>query len=78
MCEDALAMVAAFGLLVADRTVPPPRPDLKVWRSTDRFRAHVAAGGGPLVWQAITRSGLPERLHSEPRTGDRHVQEEVE
>ena len=77
MCEDALAMLAAFGLLIADRTVPPPRADLKVWRSTDRFRAHVSAGGGPLVWQAMTRSGLPDRLHGEPGTEHRHGQEEV-
>jgi len=70
MCEDALAMLAAFGLLVADRTVRPLRGELKVWRSTDRFRAHVAATGGPLVWQTITRTGLPDRLHgiSVPQT----------
>jgi hypothetical protein len=70
MCEDALAMLAGFGLLVTDRTVPPPRSDLKVWRSTDRFRAHVAAVGGPLVWQTIIRSGLPGRLEgiSAPET----------
>jgi hypothetical protein len=66
MCEDALTMLAAFRLLVPDRTAPPPRTDLKVWRSTDRFRAHVAAGGGPLVWQTITASGVPDRLHREP------------
>jgi hypothetical protein len=78
MCEDALAMLAAFGLLVVDRTVPPPRADLKVWRSTDRFRAHVAAGGGPLVWQAITRSDVPDRLHREPHTGHTRGQEEAE
>src|SRR5439155_7330392 len=70
MCEEALAMLAAFGLLVMDRTVRPPRGDLKVWRSTDRFRAHVAASGGPLVWQTITRSGMPERLHGMPQNGD--------
>ncbi|WP_037360316.1 hypothetical protein [Amycolatopsis orientalis] len=58
MCEEVLGMLAAFGLLVADRTVPPPRPDLRVWRSTDRFRAHVAAGGGPLAWQTIVNSGI--------------------
>jgi hypothetical protein len=59
MCEDVLAMLAAFGLVVADKTVPPLRPDLGVWRSTDRFRAHVAAGGGPLVWQTISSSPVP-------------------
>jgi hypothetical protein len=69
MCEHALAMLAHFGLLVADGTAPQPRPELKVWRSTDRFRAHVAASGGPLVWQTITRSGLPERMHSSSRYG---------
>jgi hypothetical protein len=58
MCEEVLGMLAAFGLLVADRTIPPPRPDLRVWRSTDRFRAHVAAGGGPLAWQTIVNSGI--------------------
>jgi hypothetical protein len=56
MCEDVLVMLADFGLVVADKTVPPPRADLRVWRSTDRFRAHVAAGGGPLVWQTLTES----------------------
>lgn len=66
MCEDALTMLAAFRLLVPDRTAPPPRPDLKVWRSTDRFRAHVAAAGGPLVWQTITASGISDRLSGGP------------
>ena len=56
MCEDVLVMLSDFGLVVTDRTAPPPRSDLKVWRSTDRFRAHVAAGGGPLVWQTLTAS----------------------
>jgi hypothetical protein len=56
MCEDVLVMLSDFGLVVTDRTAPPPRADLKVWRSTDRFRAHVAAGGGPLVWQTLTAS----------------------
>lgn len=54
MCEDVLVMLADFGLVVPDKTVAPPRAELRVWRSTDRFRAHVAAGGGPLVWQTIT------------------------
>lgn len=58
MCEEVLVMLAEFGLVVADRTVVPPRPDLKVWRSTDRFRTHVAAGGGPLAWQTIAHSGM--------------------
>ncbi|MDA2812329.1 hypothetical protein O4J56_16935 [Nocardiopsis sp. RSe5-2] len=53
MCEDALAMLHEFGLLLVDRTTPPPRPDLRAWRSTDRFRACVAVGGGPLVWQTL-------------------------
>jgi hypothetical protein len=66
MCEDALQMLAGFGLVVADKTAPPPRPDLGVWRSTDRFRAHVAASGGPLAWQAITRS---QRSHQPPTRG---------
>jgi hypothetical protein len=61
MCEDVLAMLASFGLLVNDRSVPPPRAELKVWRSTDRFRAHVAAGGGPLAWQTLTGSQIPDR-----------------
>ena len=56
MCEDVLVMLSDFGLVVTDRTAPPPRADLKVWRSTDRFRAHVAAGGGPFVWQALMAS----------------------
>lgn len=53
MCEDVLEMLAAFGLVVPDRTVPPPRADLGVWRSTDRFRAHVGTAGGPLAWQTM-------------------------
>jgi hypothetical protein len=68
MCEDALTMLAAFGLLVVDRTMRPPRKELKVWRSTDRFRAHVAASGGPLVWHTIIGTGLPDRLQSAPGT----------
>lgn len=60
MCEDVLLMLASFGLVVADRTVPPPRAELKVWRSTDRFRAHVATAGGPLVWQTITGSPVSD------------------
>jgi hypothetical protein len=63
-------------MLVVDRTVRPPRSDLKVWRSTDRFRAHVAASGGPLVWQTITCSGVPERLHGTPASGDAGDEEE--
>jgi len=66
MCEDVLVMLSEFGLVVTDRTAPPPRADLKVWRSTDRFRAHVAAGGGPLVWQTLTAS--PSR--ADPVGGD--------
>jgi hypothetical protein len=62
MCEDVLTMLAAFGLLVVDRTIPSPRLELRVWRSTDRFRAHVAASGGPLAWQTMVRSGVSERL----------------
>jgi hypothetical protein len=62
MCEDVLGMLAAFGLVVPDRTTPPPRPDLKVWRSTDRFRAHVAASGGPLAWQTIVQSGVADEV----------------
>jgi hypothetical protein len=61
MCEDVLVMLAAFGLVVPDRTVPPPRADLGVWRSTDRFRAHVATEGAPLAWQTMT---------SPPTTGE--------
>lgn len=64
MCEDVLMMLAAFGLLVVDRTVTPPRAELKVWRSTDRFRAHVAASGGPLVWQTIAHSHVPDQVLS--------------
>jgi hypothetical protein len=62
MCEDVLVMLSAFGLVVTDRTMPPPRPDLKVWRSTDRFRAHVAASGGPLAWQTIAHSGVSDEV----------------
>lgn len=65
MCEDVLVMLGGFGLLVVDRTAAPPRTELKVWRSTDRFRAHVAASGGPLVWQTLTSSDLPDRLGAE-------------
>ena len=49
-------MLAAFGLMVPDKTVSPPRADLGVWRSTDRFRAHVATAGAPLAWQTMTGS----------------------
>jgi len=44
-----------------------------VWRSTDRFRAHVAASGGPLAWQTIARSRISERLSGDaqdPLDGD--------
>jgi hypothetical protein len=64
MCEDVLVMLADFGLVVADRTSAPPRPDLRVWRSTDRFRAHVAAGGGPLVWQTMVNSARSRQPHT--------------
>jgi hypothetical protein len=56
MCEDVLVMLAAFGLMVPDRTVPPPRADLGVWRSTDRFRAHVGSAGAPFAWQTMNDS----------------------
>lgn len=62
MCEDVLVMLAAFGLLVVDKTVRSPRPELKVWRSTDRFRAHVAASGSPLAWQTIVHSHVPDQV----------------
>lgn len=62
MCEDVLMMLAAFGLIVVDRTIASPRVELRVWRSTDRFRAHVAVSGGPLAWQTIARSRISERL----------------
>jgi hypothetical protein len=58
MCEDVLVMLAAFGMMVPDKTVPPLRADLGVWRSTDRFRAHVGSAGAPLAWQTMT--GSPE------------------
>jgi hypothetical protein len=45
---------------------------LKVWRSTDRFRAHVAAGGGPLVWQTLTAS--PSR--ADPASGGADEEEQ--
>lgn len=60
MCEEVMVMLSSFGLLVVDKTVPAPRTDLRVWRSTDRFRAHVAAGGGPLAWQTIVNSAISE------------------
>lgn len=72
MCEDVLLMLAAFGLVVVDRTVPPPRPDLKVWRSTDHFRAHVAASGGPLVWQTMSGSQATEGLRQDNRGQSAH------
>jgi hypothetical protein len=71
MCEDVLVMLSDFGLVVTDRTAPPPRADLKVWRSTDRFRAHVAAGGGPFVWQTLMASPS----HADP-VGGGAVEEE--
>ncbi|MGH3500982.1 MAG: hypothetical protein ACRDQA_08820 [Nocardioidaceae bacterium] len=76
MCEDALLMLATFGLLVVDKTAPPPRAELRVWRSTDRFRAHVAASGGPLAWQTITSSRVPDRPLGGPRY-DRADEEEA-
>ncbi len=62
MCEDVLMMLAAFGLIVVDKTIAPPRVELKVWRSTDRFRAHVATSGGPLAWQTIAHSHVPDQM----------------
>lgn len=62
MCEDVLTMLAAFGLVVPDRSISSPRPELKVWRSTDRFRAHVAASGGPLAWQTIVHSSVSDQV----------------
>ncbi|MCI4142259.1 hypothetical protein [Streptomyces sp. MMS20-AI2-20] len=73
MCEDVLLMLASFGLIVADRTVPPPRAELKVWRSTDRFRAHVATAGGPLVWQTIIGSPAPEGHQHDSRGQSAHT-----
>jgi hypothetical protein len=72
MCEDVLILLADFGLVVTDKTVPPPRADLRVWRSTDRFRAHVAASGGPMAWQTITASAS----HAQQPAGS--LDEEVE
>lgn len=63
MCEDVMVMLHVFGLLQVDGTVAPPRPELKVWRSTDRFRAHVAVSGGPLAWQTIVHSGVADQVH---------------
>ena len=73
MCEDVLVMLADFGLVVTDRTAPPPRADLRVWRSTDRFRAHVAASGGPLAWQTITGSPSCDQ----PPAGDLDEEEQA-
>jgi hypothetical protein len=70
MCEDVLEMLAAFGLVVPDRTVPPPRADLHVWRSTDRFRAHVGAAGGPLVWQTMISAPAAEHNAGRDEAGD--------
>ncbi|MFE7115524.1 hypothetical protein ACFU99_08890 [Streptomyces sp. NPDC057654] len=76
MCEDVLQLLASFNLLVADTTMPPPRRDLSVWRSTDRFRAHVAATGAPLVRQVFP-DWSPEQRHSvEPPGGVRADSEE--
>ncbi|WP_409473402.1 hypothetical protein [Streptomyces sp. HC307] len=39
-----------------------------MWRSTDRFRAHIAIAGGPLVWQTIIGSQVLEG-HRQDRRG---------
>lgn len=70
MCEDVLVMLAAFGLVIADKTVASPRADLQVWRSTDRFRAHVAHSGGPLAWQTMVQSGLPSAASHDEHNED--------
>lgn len=62
MCDDALGLLGAFGLLIADRSAAPPLHGLRVWRSTDRFRAHVATSGGPLAWQTIVQSHVAEQV----------------
>lgn len=69
MCEDVLIMLNDFGFVVVDRTVPSPTTELRVWRSTDRFRAYVAAGGGPLVWQTLAGSGITDQAFLGPTTG---------
>ncbi|OIV38530.1 hypothetical protein BIV57_05190 [Mangrovactinospora gilvigrisea] len=63
MCEDTLAMLGHFRLLISDTTVQGPRPDLKVWRSTDRFRLHIAGTGGPLIRQALQVAPLGDDDH---------------
>lgn len=69
MCEQALTMLAYFGLLMVDRTAQAPRPELTMWRATDRFRAHVAASGGPLAWHTIAHSDALEHLAAERDSG---------
>ncbi|MFI9580403.1 hypothetical protein ACIHCQ_00785 [Streptomyces sp. NPDC052236] len=75
MCEDVLLMLASFGLVGVDRTVPPPRAELRVWRSTDRFRAHVATAGGPLVWQTIIGSAVSEGHRQDGRSQSAHTRD---
>ncbi|MFI5803469.1 hypothetical protein [Streptomyces sp. NPDC051561] len=70
MCEDVLAMLGEFSLLVTDTSVSPPRPDLKVWRSTDRYRALVAASGGPLVRQTLVASPAPVAFLANEGSGE--------
>ncbi|MFI6172953.1 hypothetical protein ACIBCN_39675 [Nocardia sp. NPDC051052] len=70
MCEDVLVMLSVFGLVIVDKTVSPPRTDLQVWRSTDRFRAHVAASGGPLAWQTIAHSGISAQIVADQDNGN--------
>jgi hypothetical protein len=62
MCDAALGALAHYGLMTPDQSVDPPRDDLGVWRPTEHFRAQVARTGGPLAWQALAHSPVPERV----------------
>lgn len=62
MCDQALDVLGHYGLMVPDQTVDPPRSDLGVWRPTEHFRAQVARTGGPLAWQTLAHSPVPERV----------------
>jgi hypothetical protein len=60
MCDLALRTLADHGLMMEDRTATPPRDGIAVFRPTDRFRLLVGRTGGPLAWQALAHSGVPD------------------
>ncbi len=65
MCDLVLSALASYGMLAPARVDDPPPYNLKVWRPTHRFRAHVARTGGPLAWQTLAHSPVPDRVHAQ-------------